>query len=212
METIKTYIRKHFTVGLLALLPFFLCYLVLGYIYSFFVNKIFILFPKIFTAWYLNSLVYFTVAILIIFILGIVTVKLFISRWKSPVDSVVSKVPFFSFFFHPAIQLVDIYIVKKNNMMKRVVFVEYPRKGVYAIGFITKEHIRKGNKDYVSVFIPTTPVPMSGYVVFIPRKEVIDSDLSIEEALKVVISGGVVAGNKFSMPENKKEEELKNQK
>ena len=74
--------------------------------------------------------------------------------------------------------------------------IEYPRKGIYSIGFFTQdtkgEVQRRLKHDVVSVFLPTTPNPTSGFLLFVPKNEVTDLDLTIEEALKLVISGGAI--------------------
>lgn len=85
-------------------------------------------------------------------------------------------------------------LVSETEKIKGVVLVEYPRKGIYAIGFTTGARIeeaeQKVGKKFVNVFIPTSPNPTSGLVVLVPEEELIYLDISVEEALKVIISGG----------------------
>ena len=75
--------------------------------------------------------------------------------------------------------------------------VEYPRKGIYAIGFITSESIgeiqQKTNEEVVNVFVPTTPNPTSGFLLLVPKKETIALGMSVEEGMKLVVSGGAVS-------------------
>ena len=71
--------------------------------------------------------------------------------------------------------------------------VEYPRKGVYAVGFATKENtgeIKKSGKELMNVFVPTTPNPTSGFLLMFPKDEIIYLDLSFEEASKFIVSAG----------------------
>ena len=77
-----------------------------------------------------------------------------------------------------------------------MVLVEYPRKGLWVIGFVTgvtkAEVARRIDIDMVNVFVPTTPNPTSGFLLFCPRKDVIFMDMSVEDAVKLVVSGGIV--------------------
>lgn len=83
-----------------------------------------------------------------------------------------------------------------EGIIKRAVLVEYPRKGIYAVGFVTsegKETIHDGTgKKLISVLIGTTPTPTSGFLILVPEDEIIPLDISIEEALKLIISGGII--------------------
>jgi uncharacterized membrane protein len=85
-------------------------------------------------------------------------------------------------------------LVSETERIKGVVLVEYPRKGIYAIGFTTGAKIEDSNKKtgkkMINVFIPTSPNPTSGYVILVPEEDLIYLDISVEDALKVIISGG----------------------
>ena len=83
---------------------------------------------------------------------------------------------------------------KKDDDTKSVVLIEYPRKGVWAVGFATKENTTemadKTNKKLINVFVPTTPNPTSGFLLMFPKKEIIYLDMSFEEASKFIVSAG----------------------
>ena len=83
---------------------------------------------------------------------------------------------------------------KTDNNQKSVVLLEYPRKGVWAVGFATKENqglIRdKVNDDLINVFVPTTPNPTSGFLLMVPKKDLIYLDVSFEQASKFIVSAG----------------------
>ena len=83
---------------------------------------------------------------------------------------------------------------KTDNDQKSVVLLEYPRKGIWAVGFATKENqgiIRKNIKeDVVNVFVPTTPNPTSGFLLMVPKKDLIYLDVSFEQASKFIVSAG----------------------
>ena len=83
---------------------------------------------------------------------------------------------------------------KKDNDKKSVVLIEYPRKGVWAVGFATKENkgemSKKTNQKLLNVFVPTTPNPTSGFLLMFPKEEIVYLDMSFEEASKFIVSAG----------------------
>lgn len=106
------------------------------------------------------------------------------------------KLPFISKIYPYAKQFIDFLVARDKPSFKKVVLVEYPRKGVYSLGFITNEGIseieKKTQSSIVTVLIPSVPNPFSGFFAFFKKEEVINLDLSVEEAIKLVISGGVL--------------------
>ena len=89
---------------------------------------------------------------------------------------------------------------KSGNMFRQVVLFEYPRKGCWAIGFLTNENTpenseaarRLGKGDLISVFMPTTPNPTSGFLMLIPREECIMLDMSVSDAMRLIVSCGAI--------------------
>jgi len=133
--------------------------------------------------------------ILVLFIIGVGTITsgLF-GRWFfNVVEQLFSRLPFVKGIYTSTRQLTDAVLVDKQSF-KRVVLVEYPRKGMFAVGFVTQEQeidLGSGKKG-LSVYLPTTPTPMNGWLVIVPGEDVYDTNLSVDEGLKLVISGGVV--------------------
>ena len=81
-------------------------------------------------------------------------------------------------------------------MLSRVVAVEYPRKGIWSIGFVTGSGIKKivdnERKEFLTILIPTSPTPFTGFIIMVPKKHTIDLDMTIEQALRFAVSGGVI--------------------
>ena len=111
------------------------------------------------------------------------------------------KLPLINFIYSTCKQIGDtIMSSKKGNMFRQVVLFEYPRKGCYAIGFMTNENTpenseaarRLGKGDLISVFMPTTPNPTSGFLMLIPRDECIMLDMSVSDAMRMIVSCGTV--------------------
>jgi uncharacterized membrane protein len=93
-------------------------------------------------------------------------------------------------------QVTDFLLAKKDLSFSKVVAFEYPRKNTWSIGLVTgsglKKVVHSVATDFLTVFVPTSPTPFTGYVIMVPKSETIELDMSIEEALRYVISGGVI--------------------
>ena len=137
------------------------------------------------------------IAVLIIFLIGIFGSN-FLGRRLYPVfEGLLLRLPFFKQVY-PAFKEMSLFLFSREKTLafKHVVLVEYPRKGVYSLGFITNEapqkFCQKVGKELTNVFIPTTPSPLTGYVIFVPKDELILPDITVEEAIRIIVSGGVV--------------------
>ena len=108
-------------------------------------------------------------------------------------ESLLNKIPIIRTIYSAVEQLIETFTKSKSDK-KTVVLIEYPRKGVYAVGFATKENTgeikNKAGKELINVFVPTTPNPTSGFLLMFPKDEVIYLDLSFEEASKFIVSAG----------------------
>ncbi len=93
-------------------------------------------------------------------------------------------------------QIVLFILAEKEFVFKKVVLAEYPSKGLWSLGFLTNEEFSKikdaSGRSLVSVLIPTTPSPLTGYVIFVPKEDLKFLDMTVSDALKIIISGGVV--------------------
>ena len=111
-------------------------------------------------------------------------------------ERILTQLPLISQVYNTVKQLVDTFSQQKKAVFQEVVMIEYPRKGIYAIGFLTNQ--AKGEvqsltgEHLVNVFVPTTPNPTSGFLLMIPKKEVIPMQMSVGDGMKTIISGGAV--------------------
>ncbi len=112
-------------------------------------------------------------------------------------EQILVKLPFFRQLY-PAFKEISIFLFSRDRVasFKQVVMVEYPRKGIYSLGFLTNEApaevTDKINKEMANVFISTSPSPLTGFTIIVPRKDITVLDMSIEAAFKFIVSGGVV--------------------
>lgn len=118
---------------------------------------------------------------------------------------IVYKVPLVSSVYSVLKQIFETFFSSKTQAFDKVVLLEYPRKGIWILGFVSSElkgEVKnKFDKEMLNVFIPTTPNPTSGFLIFVPKEETIELEMSVEEGLKFVISGGLVEPG--SMPRRK---------
>ncbi len=120
-------------------------------------------------------------------------------------DLILSRIPLVKHIYSTLQQIGQAFLSDKSDTFKRAVIFEYPRPGIYSIGFITQDtkgliqrRLTENQKeDCYSIFLPTTPNPTSGYLLFVPKSDVIELNISVEEALKLIISGGSIV-----VPEN----------
>jgi len=156
---------------------------------------------------FIKILLFFLI-ILIISSIGLTANTLVMRRLFFFGENLLTKVPFVNKVYITIKQISSAFLGKKRHIFQEVVLVEYPRKGLYCIGFITSpvqekiyskvcktdrdEVIKTSLSNAVNVFIPTTPNPTSGFLLFVPKSELIPLDISVEEGMKLVISGGVV--------------------
>lgn len=152
----------------------------------------------------LNFSVGFTVPLLSILTIGLMARNI-AGRWLLDFgEQFLQAIPLAGSVYKTLKQILETLLSDSKTKFRRVVLVEYPRKGVWTIGFVTgkvspqlQNHLQE---EMTSVFIPTTPNPTSGWYTVVPQHEVIDIDISIEDAFKVLISGGIVSPG---MPEVK---------
>jgi uncharacterized membrane protein len=100
-------------------------------------------------------------------------------------------------------KLIEIISLPTTQSFKRVVIVEYPRVGMKAFAFVTGSLKTKSETELVSIFIPTTPNPTSGFLIYLPEQDIEETDLSIEEGMKLIVSGGILIPERMELHTNK---------
>ena len=133
------------------------------------------------------------ITIIFITIVGGLSLSFIGKRILKLIDDLFKRIPFLRTVYSAILQMTETFS-KKDDDKKSVVLVEYPRKGVWAVGFATKENkgvmAQKTNKKLINIFIPTTPNPTSGFLLMFPIDEVIYLNMSFEEASKFIVSAG----------------------
>ena len=132
--------------------------------------------------------------LLIIFSLGIFVTNVLGRRLFSWTERLISSIPLVKTIYNTLKQITNAFSgATQTENYKRVIYIQYPRKELWTISFVTGESVDGSGKEYYHIFVPTTPNPTSGVFIIIPKKDAIEADLSVEEGLKAVISGGLLA-------------------
>jgi len=137
------------------------------------------------------------ISIILITIVGGLSLSFLGKRILKLIDDLFKRIPFLRTIYSAILQMTETFS-KKENDKKSVVLIEYPRKGVWAVGFATKENksemVEKTNQKLINVFVPTTPNPTSGFLLMFPIDEVIYLNMTFEEASKFIVSAGTSSG------------------
>ena len=135
-------------------------------------------------------------ALAVLVLTGMLVATLIGRRLVNSYESLVARIPLVRSVYGAVKRFSELVLSDTSESFKKVLLIEYPRKGLYSLCFQTSEHPpeaeRRAGEDLLAVFLPTTPNPTSGFMLFVPAKDVKELDMSVEEALKMIISLGVV--------------------
>jgi uncharacterized membrane protein len=136
-------------------------------------------------------------SLLLLFLTGVLVKNLFGGQMVAGLESLVRRVPIVGAVYAGAKTFSETVLTDKGTSFKQVLIVEFPRRGAWSIGFLTAENLEevraRTGEDMISVFVPTTPNPTTGFIIVVKRSEVVFLDMSVDEAFKMILTLGVVA-------------------
>ena len=196
-KSITTILRNYFITGVVVLIPI---------VFTLYLSKILIgisskiipenINPNNYLPFAIPGLEIIISIILITFVGGL-SLSFLGKRILKLIDDLFKRIPFLRTIYSAILQMTESFS-NKDNDKKSVVLIEYPRKGVWAVGFATKENkgemAKKTNQKLINVFVPTTPNPTSGFLLMFPIEDVIYLNMSFEEASKFIVSAGTSNG------------------
>lgn len=195
--------RRYLITGILIWAPIWVTFLVLKFVIDLF-DKIFSLLPAQYQPDHVLGYhvpgfgVLF--ALFVVVVTGVLMTNILGHRILALGEKLLTKIPLVRSIYTAVKQVLHSLLSSSEQSFRKVLLVEYPRKEMWTIAFQTNVGFDGGvdsvNQDLITVFIPTTPNPTSGFMVLVPRKDVIQLDISVDEALKMVISLGVVVPKK----------------
>ncbi|MDC0409629.1 DUF502 domain-containing protein [Pelagibacteraceae bacterium] len=133
------------------------------------------------------------IALIVITFIGWLSLSFLGKKFFELFNNILRKIPILRTIYSAIGQMTETF-TKSDNKQKSVVLLEYPRKGIWAVGFATKENKglikNKVGEDIINVFVPTTPNPTSGFLLMVPKKDLIYLDITFEQASKFIVSAG----------------------
>jgi len=193
------HLRKYFISGLLAFLPLALSVYLFVWVITFadgLLGKYLEPLMRGYLGFYIPGLG-LILGILLIIVIGFIVTRYFGMKIQQALEKMFLRLPFFKQVYPAVKEIADFFFSRGRLKFKTVVLVEYPRKGIYSFGFLTNESGKRINdclrEDMCNIFIPSAPGPVTGFVLVVPRKEIVFTDITVEEAVRFIMSGGVVS-------------------
>jgi uncharacterized membrane protein len=145
---------------------------------------------------YLDVVLTLLAAIVVLYLTGLVVTNILGRQLVSLWEAILERIPLVRSIYSAAKKFAEVLFADTGESFKKVLLIEYPRKGLYSLCFQTATELQevqhRTNEEVICVFVPTTPNPTSGLILMVPRRDVIELDMDVESALKMVVSLGVV--------------------
>ena len=135
--------------------------------------------------------------VILVYLLGLLATNVIGKRFIRWLEGVIARTPIIKYVYSAAREAVDSLRRLQSVPFKQVVIVEFPKAGMYSLGFVTGKAIDFKGQEKIPVFIPHTPNPMTGFLVLLTTKNIINTDITVEDAMKMVLSGGLVSPEKI---------------
>lgn len=198
----KKNIRRKLVAGLLVVFPIFITFIVIKFLFGLIggilspvVERAFILLgssPKGTVDDFIVTSIAFILTFSTLYFIGVIATNFFGKLILNFFEAILNKTPIIKNIYTSSKQLIEIISLPSRQSFKRVVMVEYPRVGMKAFAFVTGDIKTKDGTELTSIFIPTTPNPTSGFLIYLPEKDIIETDMDIEEGMKIIVSGGIL--------------------
>ena len=191
-------IKKYFVAGLITILPLALSVYILVFLFKLIdgiLGKYINVYLKDFLGFYIPGLG-IILFIAIIFLCGILSIHLFGARLHMFLGKALSRFPLLRYIY-PSVKKIFEFVFSDTRLgFKKVALIEYPSKGIWSLGFIANEGFKEAEdklgRKLLNVYIPMVPNPTTGYFVFVPREDVKILNMSVKEAMRLVMSGGML--------------------
>jgi uncharacterized membrane protein len=198
------YLRSKIFAGILVILPLGITFLVLKFVFNTLDNILGPLMPevsvhlfhRVFLLPGLGILGFF----LLLYLLGVIATNVIGHKLVSWGDRLFAVIPVVKNIYTSSKQLTDAFSATRRGSFRQAVFVEFPQEGNFVLGFVTNELKDIEQQTKVTVFIPTAFVPLQGFLLFLPKEKILPSNLTIEEAIKAIMSVGIVIPRTLPAP------------
>jgi uncharacterized membrane protein len=202
----KKDVRRRMLTGLLLILPVYVTYFVVKFLFGFVggtlspvIRKVLQFYGVALPRSSLDEFIITFLGLILTFIslyfIGILAANFVGKALISYFENLLTKTPFVKNIYSSVTQIIHSVSLPGKQAFKRVVLIDFPKEGTKSIGFVTGATQYNNDKKMITVFIPTTPNPTTGFIVFVPEDSVTDTNLTVEEAFKTLFSGGVLTPN-----------------
>ena len=200
----KQKLQKYLITGIISIIPIALTYFIIEFLFILISGKgawiIELFLPENYIGGALQSILGFILTIIFLYVLGLIVSNVLGKKIYKLFESILSKIPIVSRVYNSIKQITGALSGANSKAFQKVVLVEYPRKDLWTIAMVTGETM-DNNQLYYNIFVPTTPNPTSGYLLFIKASDTKDIDISVEEGLKIIVSGGMIGPEKLNINE-----------
>ncbi|MGZ3538024.1 MAG: DUF502 domain-containing protein [Thermodesulfobacteriota bacterium] len=203
-KKILKHVRANVFAGILVILPLGITFLVLKFVFNTLDSILDPLIPEINISLFHRlyplrgmGLVGF---FLLLYLAGLITTNVLGRKLISWGDRLFTAIPVVKKIYSSSKQLTDAFSATKGGSFRQAVFVEFPQEGNYVLGFVTNELTDLKRQTKVAVFVPTAFVPPQGFLLFLPKEKILPSQLTVEEAIKSIMSVGIVTPQTLSVP------------
>ncbi len=195
-------IRRKLVAGLLVVFPIFITFIIIKFLFGLIggilspvVERAFILLgssPKGTVDDFVVTSIAFILTFSALYFIGVIATNFFGKLILNFFEAILNKTPIIKNIYTSSKKLIEIISLPSRQSFKRVVIVEYPRVGMKAFAFVTGNIKTKDGAELTSIFVPTTPNPTSGFLIYLPEDDIIETSMDIEEGMKLIISGGIL--------------------
>jgi uncharacterized membrane protein len=203
-KKILRHLRAKIFAGILVILPLGITFLILKFVFNTLDSILDPLIPDItislFQHLYHLPGVGIIAFFLLLYLIGLITTNVLGRKLVSWGDRLFTAIPVVKNIYTSSKQLTDAFSATRKGSFRQAVFVEFPQEGNYVLGFVTNELTDLERQTKVTVFVPTAFIPPQGFLLFLPKEKTLPSQLTVEEAIKAIMSVGIVTPHTLSVP------------
>jgi uncharacterized membrane protein len=199
-------LRRHLLAkmlsGLLILIPFFIAFFVLVFIFRIILS---IISPILHLGSYTGmpegivTILAVIILLFIVYLLGVLATYSFGKKMVALTETLLLKIPFLKSVFSASKTAISALSLNREASFHSVVFIEFPKEGYWSFGFVTGVTSDRDGEEYFKVFMPTTPNPTTGFFMMVKQKDVFKTDMSVEDALQSILTGGILFSGRLPM-------------
>ena len=188
--------KNYFITGLFSIIPLAITFTIIKWLFEFFSKPgkkmINYILPNS-NAPIIENIIGFILTFLFIYLIGVIISNVLGKRLYLFFEKILAKIPLINYIYNTIKQIIDTLAISQKQAFKKVVYIEYPKKDVWTIALVTGESKDSEGNEYYQIFVPTTPNPTSGFMLYIKKENTKETNMNIDEGLKIIISGGMLA-------------------